>query len=97
MYSSLAIVTLSLAVLVAAQDRVVSPLVEGCGPSNNASNGLECSMPVMPYHFFRPGSYNTTDYPFAATSVPNDTSFGLLNSSDFFVYDRAQGITVARR
>lgn len=44
MYSSLAIVTLSLAVLVAAQDRVVSPLVEGCGPSNNASNGLECSM-----------------------------------------------------
>lgn len=44
MYSSFAIVTLSLAVLVAAQDRVVSPLVEGCGPSNNASNGLECSM-----------------------------------------------------
>ncbi|TIA56264.1 hypothetical protein D6C77_07022 [Aureobasidium pullulans] len=46
----------------------------------------------MPYHFFRPGSYNTTDYPFASTSVPNDTSFGLLNSSDFFVYDRAQGL-----
>ncbi|KAL2032269.1 hypothetical protein VTO58DRAFT_105441 [Aureobasidium pullulans] len=37
-------------------------------------------------------SYNTTDYPFASTSVPNDTSFGLLNSSDFFVYDRAQGL-----
>ncbi|THX57540.1 hypothetical protein D6D06_03627 [Aureobasidium pullulans] len=47
---------------------------------------------VMPYHFFRPSSYNTTDYPFASTSVPNDTSFGLLNSSDFFVYDRAQGL-----
>ncbi|KAG2167825.1 hypothetical protein JADG_007564 [Aureobasidium aubasidani] len=46
----------------------------------------------MPYHFFRPSSYNTTDYPFASTSVPNDTSFGLLNSSDFFVYDRAQGL-----
>ncbi|THZ95932.1 hypothetical protein D6C82_07375 [Aureobasidium pullulans] len=46
----------------------------------------------MPYHFFRSGSYNTTDYPFASTSVPNDTSFGLLNSSDFVVYDRAQGL-----
>ncbi|THY60043.1 hypothetical protein D6C99_01715 [Aureobasidium pullulans] len=37
-------------------------------------------------------SYNTTYYPFASTSVPNDTSFGLLNSSDFVVYDRAQGL-----
>lgn len=47
---------------------------------------------VMPYHFFRSSSYNTTDCPFASTSVPNDTSFGLLKSSDFFVYDRAQGL-----
>ncbi|THY17665.1 hypothetical protein D6D00_08409 [Aureobasidium pullulans] len=46
----------------------------------------------MPYHFFRSSSYNTTYYPFASTSVPNDTSFGLLISSDFFVYDRAQGL-----
>ncbi|CAD0017426.1 unnamed protein product [Aureobasidium pullulans] len=46
----------------------------------------------MPYHFSRPSSYNTTYYPFASTSVPNDTCFGLLNSSNFFVYDRAQGL-----
>ena len=46
----------------------------------------------MPYHFFRPSPYNTTYYPFASTSVPNDTSFGLLNSSNFVVYDRAQGL-----
>ncbi|TIA20790.1 hypothetical protein D6C81_04085 [Aureobasidium pullulans] len=46
----------------------------------------------MPYHFFRPSSYNTTYYSFASTSVPNDTSFGLLISSNFVVYDRAQGL-----
>ncbi|TIA33856.1 hypothetical protein D6C78_07261 [Aureobasidium pullulans] len=97
MYSSLAIIALSLAVLVAAQNGVVNPLVEGCGPSNNASNASSVACvnryaAVMPYHFFRSSSYNTTDYPFASTSVPNDTSFGRLNSSDFFVYDGAQGL-----
>ncbi|THY70711.1 hypothetical protein D6C95_10314 [Aureobasidium pullulans] len=87
MCSSLATVTLSLTV----------PLVEGCGPFNNASNASSVACvnryaAVMPYHFFRPSSYNTTYYPFASTSVPNDTSFGLLNSSNFVVYDRAQGL-----
>lgn len=57
MYSSLANIALSLAVLVAAQNGVVNPLVEGCGPFNNASNASSvasmreplCSRHALPF------------------------------------------------
>ena len=78
--------------LVSAQVGIVSPLVEQCGPSNVVCVNKYAS--VMPYHFFRPFSVNSSDVTFSATSVPNDTSFGLLNSSNFVVYDRARGLEI---
>lgn len=73
-----------------AQTGIVSPLVQQCGPSNVVCVNRYAA--VMPYHFFRPDSFNGTSIPFSATSVPNDTSFSLLNSSNFVVYDRAKGL-----
>ena len=46
----------------------------------------------MPYHFFRKPSEGTTDISFAHTSVPNDTSFGLVGKADFLVFDKQRGL-----
>ncbi|MCJ1244441.1 hypothetical protein MMC30_001639 [Trapelia coarctata] len=46
----------------------------------------------MPYHFFRNVSQISTEYTFGSTSVPNDTSFGLVEKSDFLVFDRERGL-----
>lgn len=48
----------------------------------------------MPYHFFRADSHNTTEVTFAQTSVPNDTSFGLVGSADFLVFDQERGLEI---
>lgn len=82
----------SLATLALAQTGVVNPLVQQCGPSNVVCVNHYAS--VIPYHFFRPDSFNGTSISFSATSVPNDTSFGLLNTTNFVVYDRAQGLAI---
>lgn len=46
----------------------------------------------MPYHFYRQadvnGSYEDT---YGSTSVPNDTSFGLVAGADFLVFDQERG------
>jgi len=78
--------------LAAAQIGIVSPLVERCGPSNVVCVNKYAA--VMPYHFFREPSYNSTEVTFPMTSVPNDTSFGLLNSSNFVVFDRTRGLDI---
>lgn len=78
--------------LALAQVGVVSPLVQQCGPSNVVCVNHYAA--VMPYHFFRPDSFNGTSIPFSATSVPNDTPFSLLNNSNFVVYDRAKGLAI---
>jgi len=49
---------------------------------------------VMPYHFQRPAAYGLYDPPYGSTSVPNDTSFALVNSSDFLVFDRQRGLAL---
>lgn len=75
---------------VSAQVGADTPLVQTCGPPNVVCVNKYAA--VMPYHFFRPDSFNTTEYTFASTSVPNDTSFGLLNNSNFVVFDQARGL-----
>ncbi|KAA8564325.1 hypothetical protein EYC84_011269 [Monilinia fructicola] len=69
-----------------------SPLVESCGPSSAiVCVGKYAS--VLPYPFYRltgvNGSYEDT---FPSTTVPNDTSFGLLSQADFVVFDRERGL-----
>lgn len=91
MHASL-ITTLSLATLAFAQTGVVSPSVQQCGPSNVVCVNHYAA--VLPYHFFRPDSFNGTTIPFSATSVPNDTSFSLLNSSNFVVYNAAKALPI---
>jgi hypothetical protein len=84
----------SLATLALAQTGggVVSPLVQQCGPSNVVCVNHYAA--VLPYHFFRADSYNSTTIPFSSTSVPNDPSFSLLNTTNFVVYDRAKGLSI---
>ena len=84
------IIALPLIPLALAQVGVVNPLVQQCGPPNAVCVNRYAA--VMPYHFFRPDSFNGTSIPFSATSVPNDTSFSLLNNSNFVVYDRAKAL-----
>jgi hypothetical protein len=66
----------------------ISPLVQSCGPSS-AIACVNKYAAVMPYHFYRQastnGSYQDT---YASTSVPNDTSFGLVSQADFLVFDQ---------
>ncbi|KAH0270092.1 putative lactonohydrolase, partial [Aureobasidium melanogenum] len=82
----------SLTTLALAQTGTINPLVQQCGPSNVVCVNHYAA--VLPYHFFRPDSFNGTSISFSATSVPNDTSFGLLNTSNFVVYDRTQGLAI---
>lgn len=70
----------------------ISPLVEACG-SSTAIACVNKYASVMPYPFYRRtgvnGSFEDT---FASTSVPNDTSFGLVSQADFLVFDRERGL-----
>lgn len=75
------------------QTGVFQPLTEWC--SNTSLPRVLCVnnyASVMPYPFFRPVSSLGNDYDFGATSVPNDTSFALINQSDFLVFDRERGL-----
>ncbi|KAL8942657.1 MAG: hypothetical protein Q9211_001303 [Gyalolechia sp. 1 TL-2023] len=49
---------------------------------------------VMPYHFFRNISNGTSGPTFGSTSVPNDTSFGLIDKADFLVFDQQRGLEI---
>lgn len=92
MHSAVLLGGLLYAAIARAQTGVVSPLVQQCGPSNVVCVNKYAS--VMPYHFFRNDSYGSTDITFPMTSVPNDTSFGLLNTSNFVVFDRERGLEI---
>ncbi len=46
----------------------------------------------MPYHFNRSISNGENDYNFEDTMVGNDTSFHLVKSADFVVFDKARGL-----
>jgi len=90
--SSHATVLLALAATSLAQSLppgVVAPVAQTCGPSSANVVCLEKYASVLPYHFFR---NRTVDTPltFGSTSVPNDTSFGLVEDADFLVFDQAR-------
>ena len=70
----------------------ISPLVEACGPSSTIVCVNKYAS-VMPYYFYRPTGINGTDEEtFAATIVPNDTSFSLVSRADFLVFDKERGL-----
>ena len=75
-----------------AQTGVISPLAQGCSASLPEFLCIDKYVAVMPYHFFRPTANGTSTSTFRSTSVPNDTSFGLVNHSDFLVFDRERGL-----
>jgi len=70
----------------------ISPLAQACGPTTKIVC-VDHYASVLPYHFYRQastnGSYEDT---FASTSVPNDTSFGLVGGADFLVFDQERGL-----
>lgn len=73
---------------------VAPPLAHTCGPTTADVVCLTRYASVMPYHFFRNSSGGSTDIPFGDTSVPNDTSFGLVGSADFLVFDQQRGLEI---
>jgi hypothetical protein len=70
---------------------VSSPVAKTCGPSTANIVCIDRYASVLPYHFFR---NRTVDEPltFGSTSVPNDTSFGLVDEADFLVFDQARAL-----
>ena len=92
MRAALTIATLSLATASLAQTGVLSPLTQLCNASLPRVLCINKYASVMPYHFFRSTSNGTSDPPFGSTSVPNDTSFSLVNNSDFLVFERQRGL-----
>ena len=73
---------------------VTSPLAATCGPSSANIVCLDRYASVMPYHFYRAPSEDTTDVSFSQTSVPNDTSFSLVGTADFLVFDQARALAI---
>lgn len=78
--------------LVSAQTGVVSPLAQVCNTSLPKVLCVNKYAAVMPYHFFREVSNATYNSVFGSTSVPNDTTFGLVDKADFLVFDRQRGL-----
>jgi hypothetical protein len=72
--------------IVCAQSVVSSSVARACGPSTSKVVCLDRYASVLPYHFFRNDTV-TNPLPFGSTSVPNDTSFGLVQDADFIVFD----------
>ncbi|KAI4104120.1 MAG: hypothetical protein LQ339_003973 [Xanthoria mediterranea] len=70
-----------------AQTGFVGPLAQIYSPSLPNVVSLNHYASVMPYHFFRNTSNGTTTPTFGSTSVPNDTSFALVDEADFLVFD----------
>ena len=75
---------------------VITSLAERCNVSLPSVLCISKYASVMPYHFSRPSSYNSTDNPFGSTSIPNDTSFAQINTADFLVFDRKRGLDLLR-
>ena len=70
---------------------VSSPVAKKCGPSTANIVCLDRYASVLPYPFFRNVTVDFADpIAFGSTSVPNDTSFGLVQDADFLVFDQAR-------
>lgn len=72
---------------------VTSPLAKACGNSTSKVVCIDRYASVMPYHFFRQPS-GFSEVTFGMTSVLNDTSFGLVKSANFLVFDQQRGFEV---
>jgi hypothetical protein len=100
MHSSLGITAIYLATafaVVKAQIGAVHPVIQPCGPSSSSTSKTVCVnryAAVLPYHFFRPDSYNGTTVPFSSTSVPADPSFATLANATFVLYNRTAGLQI---
>ncbi|KAK6408899.1 hypothetical protein LTR95_018375 [Oleoguttula sp. CCFEE 5521] len=66
------------------------PVAKTCGPTTANIVCIDRYASVLPYHFFRESSVNETS--FGQTSVPNDTSFGLVGEADFLVFDEKRAL-----
>lgn len=76
------------------QTGVVSPLVQECSLSLPNVLCVNRYASVMPYHFFRNISNGTSGPTFGSTSVPNDTSFALVDKAEFLVFDPQRSLEV---
>ncbi|KAJ9502482.1 hypothetical protein LTR99_007546 [Exophiala xenobiotica] len=94
MKPSTSILTATLVAAVSAQVQpagVTRPIVEHCGSSGSVVCVNKYSA-VLPYHFNRSISNNQADYDYRNTSVGNASTFGLLKTADFVVFDRQRGL-----
>ena len=70
------------------------PVAATCGPTSASIVCIDRYASVLPYHFFRKPSQNTTDISFDQTSVPSDPSFKLVGDADFLVFDEARAFEI---
>nr|POE52164.1 gluconolactonase [Quercus suber] len=70
------------------------PLAKACGPANAGIVCVNRYASVMPYHFFRESESTSMQIDFGQTSVPNDTSFGLVSGATFLVFDHDRGLEI---
>lgn len=87
MYASPILLVLYCIRVISAQTGFDGPLAQACSPSLPNVVCLNKYASVMPYHFYRNISNGTSGPTFGSTSVPNDTSFALVNEADFLVFD----------
>jgi hypothetical protein len=73
---------------------VTSPIASQCGPSTANIVCIDRYASVLPYHFFRASSYNSTDISFSQTYVGNDSSFTLVGKADILVFDQQRAFSV---
>ncbi|KAI9801314.1 MAG: hypothetical protein M1833_002884 [Piccolia ochrophora] len=74
------------------QEGTIAPLATSCGADSSNIVCIKKYAAVMPYHFFREPSDGKVEDTFASTLVPNDTSFELVSTADFLVYDQERGM-----
>ncbi|RFU27733.1 hypothetical protein B7463_g8599, partial [Scytalidium lignicola] len=73
---------------------VISPVAKICNSSLPKAVCINNYGAVLSYPFFRDVSTGGLDIPYSQTNVPNDTSFSLLASADFLVFDQTKGLQV---
>ncbi|KAI4112939.1 MAG: hypothetical protein LQ345_005994 [Seirophora villosa] len=94
MHACVAPVLFTLCSVASAQTGVFAPLAQQCSPSLPNVLCIQKYASVIPYHFFRNISNGTSAPTFGSTSVPNDTSFALVDKADFLVFDRDRGLEI---
>ncbi|KAL9004864.1 MAG: hypothetical protein Q9188_002325 [Gyalolechia gomerana] len=94
MISMIIVFLFALCDVASAQIGVVSPLAQQCSTSLANVLCINKYASVMPYHFFRNTSNGTTKPTFGSTSVPNDTSFALVDEANFLVFDQQRGLEI---